>query len=151
MASTSAFATVPLGTSSTAPTLPIGITGQQPVSSLPVAVTTPPATSGARSAPPPEFSSTAAGTSIYTAPLVTTTSEGYSTPALASQSPYSMMSYGYLPYSGGYPPMHPDGYLPMPAGLGYPPPAPSSLPAASSIINITSSITIRLTNKNYLF
>jgi hypothetical protein len=143
MASTSASATVPLGTSSTAPTPPIGIAGQQPVSSLPVAVTTPPATSGARSAPPPEFSSTAAGTSIYTAPLVTMTSEGYSAPALASQSPYSMMPYGYPPYSGGYPP--------MPAGLGYPPPAPSSLSAASSIINITSSITIRLTSENYLF
>jgi hypothetical protein len=107
-----------------APTLPIGITGQQPASSLPVA--TPPATSGARSAPPQDFSSTAAGTSIYTAPLITTTSEGYSAPALASQSPYSMMPYGYLPYSGGYPPMHPGGYPPMPAGLGYPPPAPPS-------------------------
>jgi hypothetical protein len=76
-----------------------------------------------------------------------------------------MAPFGYLPYSGGYPPMNSSSYLhlggyppmpyggypPMPAGLGYPPPALPSLCATPGVVNITSSITIRLTSKNYLF
>jgi hypothetical protein len=46
--------------------------------------------------------------------------------------------------------MHIGGYPPMPAGLAFSP-AASSSSGTLGVINITSSITIRLTIENYLF
>jgi hypothetical protein len=51
---------------------------------------------------------------------------------------------------GGYPPMHIGGYPPMLAGLSFLPTS-SSQSGTPGVINITSSITIRLTSENYLF
>jgi hypothetical protein len=120
----------------------------------------------------PSQSSLPAALGVYTTPLVTTTSAGLSS-QLGFARPMSQLGFspfhggysgsftgGYTPPSpsggnapahhGGYPPMHIGGYPPMPAGLAFLP-AASSSSGTLGVINITSSITIRLTCKNYLF
>jgi hypothetical protein len=75
---------------------------------------------------------------------------GYSGSFLGGYTPPSP-SGGYArAHHGGYPPMHIGGYPPMPAGLAFSP-AASSSSGTPGVINITSSITIRLTSENYLF
>jgi hypothetical protein len=60
-------------------------------------------------------------------------------------------SRSYAPVNhGGYPLMQIGGYPPMPAGLAFSP-ASSSQSRTPGVINITSSITIRLRSENYLF
>jgi hypothetical protein len=112
-----------------------------------------------------------AASDVYTAPLVRTTSVGFSaqlgfSPSMAQLGfpPYHggysggfsggytlpSPSGGYAPVNhGGYPPMHIGGYPPMPAGLAFSP-ASSSQSGTPGVININSSITIRLTSENYL-